>query len=123
MQEFMKFILCKYTMIEIEKRYLATYLPADLEMASSYYLEDIYLSFETSEVLRLRRQDDVYMITKKSRLNLSDASTTHEYSIHLSLDEYRLLSQVSGRRVSKKRYAYMHNGRIYEIGIFDGDLT
>jgi len=35
-------------MIEIEKRYLAKYLPADLEKYSSYYLEDVYLSFDAA---------------------------------------------------------------------------
>lgn len=110
-------------MIEIEKRYLANYLPSDFDKTSSYYLEDVYLSFDTGAVLRLRRQDDHYMITKKVAVNPGDAASHHEYTIDLTVEEYENLSQASGRRVSKKRYLYNLDGVIYEIGVFDGDLT
>jgi adenylate cyclase len=111
-------------MIEIEKRYLAKYLPADLEKYSSYYLEDVYLSFDAATwFLRLRRQDDRYMITKKSLINPMDYSSMHEHTIDLSPSEYALLSWVEGRRLSKRRYNYTLEGIVYEIAIFDGDLT
>jgi CYTH domain-containing protein len=110
-------------MIEIEKRYLAKYLPADLDTASSYYLEDVYVSFESSAVLRLRRQDDKYMITKKVNVNPGDVSANYEYTIDLTAEEYDKLCHAPGRRVSKRRYLYDIDGVTYEIGVFDGELS
>lgn len=111
------------TMIEIEKRYLAKYLPADLEKYSSYYVEDVYVSFTHDAVLRLRRQDDRYMITKKVAVNPGDAASHHEYTIDLSAEEYEKLLHTPGRRVSKRRYLYLVDGVTYEIGVFDGELS
>lgn len=111
-------------MLEIEKRYLAKYLPEDLQSYPSHYLEDIYLSFdETTWFLRLRRQDDRYMITKKSLVNPQDYSSMYEDTIDLSSHEYTLLSWVQGRRLTKRRYNYILDDVTYEIAIFDGDLA
>ena len=53
--------------IELEKTYLAKYLPGGLKDSPSKEIKDIYIPESIDHpVLRIRKRDDKYEITKKT---------------------------------------------------------
>ena len=57
--------------MEIEKKYLVKKLPENLEAYPSNQLEQCYLC--VNPVVRIRRRDDEYILTYKSRLGLDQS--------------------------------------------------
>jgi CYTH domain-containing protein len=108
--------------IEREKTYLAKYLP-DLSGCESKEMVDTYLPENALHpIVRIRKQGDSYMITKKAPVNGS-ASLQTDQTIPLKKEEYDALSLVSTKRIEKVRYYYPFNGRMVEIDVFQGDLA
>lgn len=108
--------------IEREKTFLAKYLP-DLSSCESKEMVDTYIPENAPHpIVRIRKQGDSYMITKKSPVDES-ASTQTEQTIPLTKDEYDALSLVSKKQIEKVRYYYPFNGRMVEIDVFQGDLV
>lgn len=109
--------------IEIEKTYLARYLPNDLKLANNKRIVDIYLPSSSPHAkLRLRSNGDSYVITKKSLINPQDPSRQLEENIKLNEEEFFALSSADGNRIEKIRYYYPYQGTTAEIDVFLGPL-
>lgn len=52
----------------------------------------------------------------------SDSSHQTEQTILLSEEEFKVLSSLAGKKVSKVRYYYPVNGRVAEVDVFQGEL-
>lgn len=110
-------------MIELEKTYLVKYLPEELEKCESKEILDIYLPTSSRHPnLRIRKNGDKYEVTKKSPVK-DDASEQIEETTTLTKEEFEELSGgIEGKRTHKIRYFYPFQGRIAEIGVFQGEL-
>jgi CYTH domain-containing protein len=110
-------------MIELEKTYLAKNFPEGLAKCDSKKIVDVYLpANRTHPVLRLRQNGAKYELTKKTPVADNDASRQREQTIVLDAAEFRQLSQLAGKRVSKIRYFYEYEKRTAEIDVFQEDL-
>lgn len=110
-------------MIEFERTFLIKALPEDLQEYDSVEMLDIYIPKEVEHPnLRIRKMGEKYEMTKKERVDGEDASHQHEYTIHLTKQEFDTLSQLEGKRVGKIRYQYPFEGKICEIDVFTGSL-
>ena len=112
-------------MIEIEKTFLAKYLPADLKNFPSKEMLDIYVGTEMPHPdLRIRKNGDKYEFTRKSPISESDVSVQKETTIPLSKNEFDDLSFTRGKKIQKTRHLYkLGTGEIAEIDVFSGDLA
>lgn len=85
--------------MEIERKYLIPKLPADLDRFRCHLIEQAYLC--TSPVVRIRRQDDAYILTCKG----DGLMAREECNLPLTRDAYlRLLPKTEGMVIKKKRY-------------------
>ena len=112
-------------MIEIEKTYLAKYLPDNLKNYEYKEIVDIYLPTEHEHpTLRIRKTGDSFEMTKKEPVKGRDSSRQLEQTITLREDEYReLAANIKGKRFRKLRYRYPHNnGLTAEFDVFQDDL-
>lgn len=107
-------------MIELEKTYLAKYLPEDLENFPSKEIIDIYIP--PNEKIRIRKHGDKYELTKKLPVG-DDYSIQREQTIELTEEEWKWLSKLEGRKTIKKRYDYQYQGRKAEIDVFEKNLA
>ena len=95
--------------MEIERKFLPTKLPDDLEKYPHHVIEQAYLN--TSPVIRIRKQDDEYILTYKG----GGMMARTEYNLPLNKESYEhLLKKADGNIISKVRY---------RIPINDGSLT
>lgn len=109
-------------MIELEKTYLAKYIPKGLKGCKSREIIDIYIPKSSRHpVLRIRKKGDNYEITKKEPVK-DDASHQKEDTIKLTAEEFGSLSLLDGKRIHKKRYYYDYKGRTAEVDVFQGPL-
>jgi len=110
-------------MIELEKTYLAKELPIDLKDCDFKEIVDIYIpKFEKHPVLRIRKNGERYVITKKMPINDGEYSEMRESTIVLTKDEFELMNQLEGKKVRKLRYKYPYNGQIGEFDVFQDEL-
>jgi adenylate cyclase len=111
------------TEIELERTYLAKFLPEGLKDFPSKEIKDIYIP-ETEEhpILRIRKRGDKYEITKKQPVNGNDSSEQYEHTISLTKEEFLTLEQVKGKIVRKIRYYYNYKGIQAEVDVFQDDL-
>ena len=85
--------------MEIERKFTVKNLPENLEKYPCHIIEQAYLN--TDPVVRVRRQDDEYYMTYKSRGLLS----REEYNLPLNeTSYYHLRDKADGNVISKKRY-------------------
>ena len=85
--------------MEIERKFLIKKLPADLESYPHRLIEQGYLC--TDPVVRVRRQDDDYILTYKG----SGKMVREEYNLPLTAEAYEhLIQKVDGYRITKTRY-------------------
>ena len=85
--------------MEIERKYLVKELPERYEEFPGRQIEQAYLC--TQPVVRIRRQDDQYYLTYKSKGLLS----REEYNLPLTREAYdHLLPKADGIVLTKKRY-------------------
>jgi adenylate cyclase len=109
-------------MIELERTYLAKYLPDDLEKSEKKEIIDIYIPENSVHpCVRIRKNGDKYEITKKTPLK-DDPSEMREQTIKLTEKEFEIFSKLPGRRVSKIRYLYPYKDRIAEFDVFQEAL-
>ncbi len=112
------------TEIELEKTYLAKYLPEGLKDCPSKEIKDIYVpETEAHPSLRIRKRGDKYEITKKVPVLGNDSSEQYEHTIILTNEEFSALEQVKGKVVRKIRHYYNYNGAQAEVDIFQDDLA
>ena len=105
--------------MEIERKFLPKELPAHLESYEMHRIEQGYLN--TDPVVRIRRSDDDYYLTYKSRGLLA----REEYNLPLNAKSYEHLKpKADGRVIEKKRYLIpLDTGLTVELDVFDGDLA
>lgn len=85
--------------MEIERKYLVPALPADYQNYPCHTIEQAYLC--TEPVVRIRRQDEDYYLTYKSKGLL----VREEYNLPLTKEAYEhLLEKADGILLTKKRY-------------------
>lgn len=84
---------------EIERKYLIRRLPDDLDSFPYHDIEQGYLC--TDPVVRIRRQDEEYYLTYKSR----GLMVREEYNLPLNAEAYNhLRAKADGHLISKRRY-------------------
>ena len=108
--------------MEIERKYLIDEknLPADLESCRSVLIEQGYLC--RKPVVRIRRQDDDYILTYKS----GGLMAREEYNLPLSREGYEhLRPKADGNIISKKRYLIpiTDTALKVELDIFDAPFA
>lgn len=109
--------------IELEKTFLLKNIPENLKNYKSKEVLDIYIPRSAEHpILRIRKNGDVFELTKKAPVNKNDASEQSEETIILTKEEYLYFSTLEGKRVRKVRYYYPVDNKIAEIDIFLDDL-
>ena len=85
--------------MEIERKFLIPQLPVNLDSYAFHLIEQGYLC--TDPVVRIRRQDDDYILTYKGK----GMMCREEYNLPLNKEAYEHLKQkIDGNLISKKRY-------------------
>ena len=105
--------------MEIERKYLPKYLPANLDKYDKKKIAQGYLC--TSPVVRIRRSNDDFYLTYKG----SGMMAREEYNLPLTKEAYEhLLSKVDGILIEKTRYLIpLKDGYTAELDIFEGNLA
>ncbi len=104
--------------MEIERKYLIDDIPFNMEPYPYHMIEQAYLS--TDPVVRVRKEDDSYYLTYKSK----GLMAREEYNLPLTKESYEhLLSKADGKILTKKRYLIPIEGTGYttELDVFSGD--
>lgn len=101
--------------MEIERKFLVKDIPADLSAYPCHIIEQGYLC--TDPVVRIRRQDDEYILTYKG----SGLLCREEYNLPLKAASYaHLKEKTDGHIISKKRYVIpLENHLNIELDIFE----
>lgn len=101
--------------MEIERKFLINRLPEDLDSYPFRFLEQAYLC--TEPVVRVRRSDDTYTLTYKSKGLMS----REEYNLPLTKESYEHLKQKADDNViRKKRFRIpLPNNLTIELDLFD----
>lgn len=103
--------------MEIERKYLVPALPADYQNYPCHTIEQAYLC--TEPVVRIRRQNEDYYLTYKSKGLL----VREEYNLPLTKEAYEhLLQKADGILLTKKRYCIPleDTGLTIELDVFSG---
>ena len=106
--------------MEIERKYLITKIPPDLPIQKTRSIEQGYLC--TSPVVRIRRDDNDYILTYKS----SGLMVREEYNLPLTREAYEHLKEkADGRIIEKVRHVIplAGTGLFIELDVFGGDLA
>ncbi len=116
----------KYARIERERRFLLHKLPDGLTERPFTLITDYYLPHTR---LRLRRMTDesgaVTALKLTQKFSPTAVPTTHTTitNTYLNQTEYKLLSQLGGHILIKRRYRFPNAGYTFSIDLFDGDLA
>lgn len=102
--------------MEIERKYLIEALPDDLESYPFHDIEQAYLC--TAPVVRIRRQDEEYILTYKS----SGMMAHEEYNLPLTKEAYEhLKTKADGNVITKRRYLLpLADELTIELDLFSG---
>ena len=105
--------------MEIERKFLIEKLPENLEQYPFHLIEQGYLC--TAPVVRIRRQDDDYYLTYKSK----GMMVREEYNLPLTAEAYQHLKEkTDGNLIFKKRYLIpLDKTHTIELDIFNGALA
>ncbi|MCD7832420.1 MAG: CYTH domain-containing protein [Lachnospiraceae bacterium] len=105
--------------MEIERKYLIDVLPSNLEDYPFHRIEQAYLC--TAPVIRVRRQDDDYILTYKGK----GMMMREEYNLPLTAEAYaHLLSKADGNILTKKRYLIPLTRELkIELDLFEGKFA
>ncbi|WOO36708.1 CYTH domain-containing protein [Anaerocolumna sp. AGMB13020] len=112
--------------METERKFLLNKLPEDLYYFPVKNIEQGYLC--TNPVIRIRRSNEDYYMTYKSRLNVtkedSVALVCEEVELPLTKEAYyHLREKTDLRLITKKRYLIpLEAGLTCELDIFEGEL-
>lgn len=103
--------------MEIERKYLVSTPPSDYKNWERRQIEQAYLC--TEPVVRIRREDDQFYLTYKSKGLLS----RQEYNLPLTQSAYEhLLTKADGIILTKQRYRTPLKGTdlVIELDVFSG---
>ena len=105
--------------MEIERKFLITELPENLTQYNCRRIEQGYLC--TAPVVRIRRQDEEYYLTYKSK----GMMVREEYNLPLTAEAYaHLREKTDGNLISKQRYLIPLNDTLTaELDIFDAPFA
>ena len=105
--------------MEIERKFLVTTPPENYGSFPLHEIEQAYLC--TEPVVRIRKEDDNYYLTYKSKGLLA----REEYNLPLTKESYEHLKEkIDGRLITKKRYVIpLKDSLFIELDIFSGDLA
>ena len=104
--------------MEIERKFLISKLPETLDDYPFHQIDMGYLC--TQPVVRIRRQDDTYILTYKSGGMMS----REEYNLPLTAAAYEhLKTKTDGIYISKKRYCTPFGKYTIELDIFEQDAA
>ncbi len=105
--------------MEIERKFLIQSLPDNLESFPYHQIEQGYLC--TDPVVRIRRQDEEYYLTYKSK----GLMVREEYNLPLTREAYiHLRPKIDGVLIAKKRYLIpLPPSHTIELDIFENDLA
>ena len=112
--------------MEIEKKFLVLKIPENLDQWKASVIQQGYLC--TDPVIRIRRMDDQYMLTYKSKQGVQKVAgvcINQEEELPLTRESYQhLTGKIDGVLIEKTRYTmgYPSGGRTYkiELDIFHG---
>ena len=101
--------------MEIEKKYLTKKVPFSLEGFKKAEISQCYIS--TEPVIRLRKQDEEYILTYKGK----GLMVREEYNLPLNQEAYEhLLQKADGIILTKTRYLLpLPQGLTIELDVFD----
>lgn len=104
---------------EIERKFLIKNLPENLENFTHYEIRQGYIS--TDPTIRLRQQDDKYILTVKS----AGLMKKQEYELDLTADQFnRLWEKTEGNTIEKTRYVIpLNDGLKAELDVYKGFLS
>lgn len=104
--------------MEIERKYLISQPPANYTTYPYHLIEQGYLS--TEPVVRIRREDETFYLTYKSKGLLE----REEYNLPLTPESYEhLIKKADGHILTKKRYLIPLEGSLHltiELDVFEG---
>ena len=102
--------------MEIERKFIPNALPDHLSDFPHKKIEQAYLN--TAPVIRIRRQDDEYILTYKG----GGMMAREEYNLPLNRSSYEhLLKKADGNVITKTRYLIpLKNHLTAELDIFEG---
>lgn len=105
--------------MEIERKFLVESCPDFVFAHPHHKIEQGYLC--TEPVVRIRRQDEDYILTYKSKGHM----VREEYNLPLTQNAYTHLRQkVDGRLITKTRYKIPYTNTLtIELDLFEGDLS
>lgn len=105
--------------MEIERKYLIPTIPDNLNITQTHIIEQGYLN--TEPVVRIRRDNDEYVLTYKSKgLLIRD-----EYNLPLTKESYEhLKTKIDGRLIQKTRHVIpCGETLLIELDIFQHELA
>ena len=102
--------------MEIERKFLIKKLPDNLTSYKARKIEQAYLC--TDPVVRVRRDNDVYFLTYKSKGMI----VREEYNLPLTKEAYgHLLAKADGNIITKTRYEIPEKDNLtIELDVFEG---
>jgi CYTH domain-containing protein len=110
-------------MVELEKTYLAKFIPANMEGCKFKEIIDSYIPASSEHpVIRLRKNGNTFEITKKQPIFKKDSSVQSEETIVLSEMEFESLNKIRGKKIRKIRYRYKYSELVAEIDVFKDAL-
>ncbi len=103
--------------MEIERKFLIKTPPSNYSQFPVLFIEQAYLC--TDPVIRIRRQNEDYLLTYKSKGLLS----REEHNLPLTRESYEhLKAKVDGLVLTKKRYHLpLPTNLTIELDVFEGD--
>ena len=104
--------------MEIERKFIIKTIPFNLTDYTCNIIAQAYIS--TNPVIRIRQQNDKYILTIKSKGLLK----REEFNLEISKDEfYNLYSKIDGRLIKKKRYLIpLKDNFTAELDVFEDNL-
>lgn len=110
-------------MIELERTFLAKFIPEEVKSCPAKEIIDIYIPQSAEHPkTRIRKVGSVLEITKKEPLVGNDSSEQEEQTIKLSEAEFAVLAQVPGKKTRKLRYYWNSPYGPAEVDIFQDAL-
>ncbi|MGF7002078.1 adenylate cyclase [Lachnospiraceae bacterium PFB1-21] len=104
--------------MEIERKYLVSELPSNLEEYPVRRIQQGYLNREP--VIRIRREDNDFILTYKS----SGLMIREEVNLPLDAQSYESLrKKIDGKLITKKRYLIPYKQYTIELDVFSGELS
>lgn len=109
--------------LELERTFLARYIPVQMSGASSELISDFYIPDNVDHAkLRLRKKGDLYELTKKEPNQGGDSSQQTEHTVPLSEEEYRQIKRLTSKRLRKRRFYTTYYGHTMEVDVFLDEL-